>query len=206
MGTNADQPGQLASVGIGQAIVIISQSFALLAYKRALTPLYSSVPATSYISYATIASSVLGSVVGVPTSVAALAYGSLLAAAPNTTYYVGKCTGRWRDPVLGPIVTHAVVLVPILMSGIALMQSLRVSVRLNHILIQSLNTPLSCTIAQGYRDHIYSIVTPSSHIVHIPVTRASLEFLGTITNHSCYGDCELHPFWIHQAPTSFPGP
>ena len=128
MSTNSDQPSSLVSAGIGQAIVILSQSFALLAYKRAITPLYSSVPASSYISYAQVASAVLGSVVGVPPGAAALAYGSLLAAAPNTVYCVAKYTGRWRDPVLGPIATHAVALVPILVSGVALMQGVRVRV------------------------------------------------------------------------------
>ena len=123
MNTDAGQP---VWIGIGQALVILSQSFALLAYKRALTPLYSSIPASSYISYATVVSSVLGSVVEVPASVAALAYGSLLAAAPNTVFYVGKYTARWRDPVLGPIVTHALVLVPILVSGVALLQGVHV--------------------------------------------------------------------------------
>lgn len=129
MSAGSEQPTQLASVGIGQVLVILSQSFALLAYKRALTPLYSSIPASSYISYATIVSSVLGSVVEVPAGVAALAYGSLLAAAPNTVHYVGKHTARWRDPVLGPILTHALVLVPILVSGVALFQSVHVSAR-----------------------------------------------------------------------------
>ena len=126
MSTNSHQPGSLVSVCIGQAIAILSQLLALLAYKRAITPLFSSVPASSYISYAQVASSVLGSAVGVPCSAAALAYGSLLAAAPNAAYYVGKYTGRWRDPVFGPIVTHTVVLVPILVSGVALMQSVQV--------------------------------------------------------------------------------
>jgi len=133
MSADAEQPGQLAS-GIGQAVVILLQSFALLAYKRALTPLYSSVPASSYVLHAIIISSVLGSVAGVPTGIAALAYGSLLAVAPNTTFYVGKYTGRWGDPVLGPIVTHTVVLVPILMAGIALLQSVHVRACLNRIL------------------------------------------------------------------------
>jgi len=167
---SAGQPGLLASVGVGQVIVILSQSFALLAYKRALTPLYSSVPASSYISYVTIASSVLGSVVSVPTSVAALAYGSLLAAAPNTVHYVGKHTGRWRDPITGPIVTHVVVLVPILVSGVALLQSLHVRVHSNHIIVQLLNISSSYLLAQGYRNHIYSIVPPPPHIAHIPFT------------------------------------
>lgn len=123
MSTDAGQPLQLAFVGIGQALVTLSQSFALLAYKRALTPLYSSIPASSYIPHATVISAVLGSVVEVPTNVAALVYGSLLALAPNTVYYVGKYTGRWKDPVLGPIVTHIIVLVPIIVSGVALLQS-----------------------------------------------------------------------------------
>ena len=123
MSADAEKSGQLVPIGIGQAVVLLSQSFALLAYKRALAPLYSSVPASSYVSYVSIISFFLGSVVGVPTSVAALAYGSLLAAAPNTVFYVGKYTGRWRDLTLGPIVTHAIVLAPILMSGIALFQS-----------------------------------------------------------------------------------
>ena len=126
MNADAEQRLQLRSTGIGQVLVILSQSFALLAYKRALTPLYSSIPASSYIWYATVVSSVLGSVVEVPASVAALVYGSLLAAAPNTVFYVGKHTARWRDPVLGPIVTHALVLVPILVSGVALFQSVHV--------------------------------------------------------------------------------
>ena len=170
MSMDVDQLGPLASVGIGQAIVILSQSFALLAYKRALTPLYTSVLASSYIPYVTIVSSVLGSVVGVPTSVAALAYGSSLAAASNTVYYVGKYTARWRDPILGPTVTHAIVLVPILVSGVALLQSVHVRVHLNHILLQLLNTSSSCLLAQGYRNHTYSIVPPSPRVVHIPVT------------------------------------
>lgn len=117
---------QLASVGIGQTLIILSHSFALLAYKRALTPLYSSVPASSYVSYATIVSFVLGSVVEVPASVAALVYGSLLAAAPNTVFYVGKYTARWKDPVLGPVLTHALVLVPIFVAGVALLHSFHV--------------------------------------------------------------------------------
>lgn len=129
MSANAEQPLQLPSIGIGPALVILSQSFALFAYKRALSPLYSSVPAGSYISYATIVSSVLGSIVELPTSVAALTYGLLLAAAPNTVFYVGKYTAKWRDPALGPVVTHALVLVPILVSGVALLQGANVRAR-----------------------------------------------------------------------------
>ena len=129
MSADAVRPLQLVSAGIGQALVVLSQSFALLAYKRALTPLYSFIPATSYISYATIASSLLGSIIQVPANVAALVYGSLLAAAPNTVFYVGRHTARWRDPVSGPIVTHALVLVPILASGVALLQSVYVRAR-----------------------------------------------------------------------------
>lgn len=146
MSTDTEGPVRLASVGIGHAIVILSQSFALLAYKRALTPLYSSTPASSYISYATVVSAVLGSVVDVPTNVAALTYGSLLAAAPNTVHYVGKYTGRWRDPVLGPIITHTIVLVPILVSGVALLQSVHVRAADNssfHITDESFAVPSS---------------------------------------------------------------
>ena len=169
MSTEAEGSGQLASVGIGQAVVLLSQSFALLAYKRALTPLYSSVPTNSYISYVSIISSFVGSIVDAPASVVALVYGSLLAAAPNTVYYVGKYTARWKDPTIGPIVTHAVVLVPILASGIALFQSVHiVRARLNqHILVRLLN--VSSSIAQGHRYHIHPIVSPSPYVVHIPI-------------------------------------
>ena len=145
-----EQPFQLASVGIGHAVAILLQSFALLAYKRALTPLYSSVPASSYISYVTIISSALGSIVGIPTSVAALAYGSLLAAAPNTVFYVGKYTARWKDPVLGPIATHALVLIPLLTSGFAFLHSLHVRACLDHVCVKLLNVSPSLP-AQGYR-------------------------------------------------------
>ena len=134
MSTNVEQLDHPVSVGIGQAAVLLAQSFALLAYKRALTPLYSSVPTSSYISYVSIVSAALGSVVDVPISVAALAYGSLLAAAPNTVFYVGKYSAKWKDPVLGPIVTHAIVLVPILATGFALFQSVQVGARWNRSL------------------------------------------------------------------------
>ena len=131
---------QLASFGAGQTVVLLTQSFALSAYKRVLTPLYSSVPTNSYISHVSIISSILGSVVGVPTSLGALTYGSLLAAAPNTAYYVGRHTARWKDPTLGPVVTHAIVLAPILVSGFALFQSVHsVRARLDRILGQLLN-------------------------------------------------------------------
>ena len=170
MSANVEESSQLVSVGIGQAMALLSQSFALLAYKRALTPLYSSVPASSYVSYVSIVSSILGSIVDVPTGAAALVYGSLLAAAPNTVYYVGRYTARWKDPILGPIVTHAIVLFPILMSGFALFQSAHaVRARLNYTTIQLLNIPLPLP-AQGNRYYVHPIVPPPPHVVHIPVT------------------------------------
>lgn len=182
MSADAEQPSQLVSLGIGQGVVLLSQSFALLAYKRALTPLYSSVPASSYISYVSIISSFLGSIVGVPTSVAALAYGSLLAAAPNTVFYVGRYTARWGDPVLGPIVTHAIVLAPILVSGIALFQGVH-SVRARFYPSPPVAEYSSSIPAQGHGYHIHSTLPPPPHVVHIPVTRASLELLDAITIH-----------------------
>lgn len=103
----------------------------------------------------------------VPASVATLTYGSLLAAAPNTVFYVGKYTARWRDPVLGPIVTHALVLVPILVSGTALFQSVHVRARWNRILTL-LTTVSSSLPAQECREHADSGVPPPVYFVHIP--------------------------------------
>jgi hypothetical protein len=199
MSTNVEQPGHPALVGLGHAVVLLAQSFTLLAYKRALTPLYSSVPASSYISYVSIVSAALGSVVEVPTSVAALAYGSLLAAAPNTVFYVGKYTARWKDPVLGPIATHAIVLVPILASGFALLQSFQVRARRNHMLVRLLIIP--SPPAQG--TSFFSINAPPLRVFHFPVARTSLELLDTIANHPCRGDRELRIFRMHhEAPIS----
>ena len=106
---------------------------------------------------------------GVPTSLGALTYGSLLAAAPNTVYYVGRHTARWKDPTLGPIVTHAIVLAPILVSGFALFQSVHsVRARLDRILVQLLNIS-SSLLAQGHQYSIHSIAPPPPRVVDTPI-------------------------------------
>jgi hypothetical protein len=89
-------------------------SLVLFAYKRSLVPLYASVP-TQY----TLEKTVLFTTIGVAFSPIwfstnnILCGGVLLAAAPSTAYWLAAITARMRDPLWGPMITHALVLVPI---------------------------------------------------------------------------------------------
>lgn len=121
------QSFKLLGSGFASAWTILSLSFTILAYKRAIEPLYASVPAQTYLNQAVFAGAALGSVVGLPLEKAAAIYGTLLAIAPYTAYWTALYSARWGDAVLGPVFTHALVLVPLIAAGVAMLHSTQVS-------------------------------------------------------------------------------
>jgi hypothetical protein len=91
-------------------------SLVLFIYERALIPVYGSGPTTYTLKSATIIATL--STAAHPFKLS-LIRNSLLAAllfssAPLATYWVAVFTSRWNRPILGPILTHFVVLVPLL--------------------------------------------------------------------------------------------
>jgi hypothetical protein len=112
--------------GFVQAGILISLSLTILAYKRALEPLYASVPTQNHLSHAILAALVFGSSFTISCKKAVVIYGTLLAVTPHAAYWISLYSARWRNPVLGPAFTHAVVLVPLISAGMLLLHSCQV--------------------------------------------------------------------------------
>lgn len=94
---------------------LVSISLVLFIYQRALVPIYATGP-TTYALNPVIAVAVLLAALN-PTTISTSRnwlYTALgLAAAPNATYWVSVLTSRKHDPFWGPVVTHVIVLVPL---------------------------------------------------------------------------------------------
>ena len=45
---------------------------------------------------------------------------------PQTAHWAAVYSGRWHDPVWGPVATHALVIAPVLYWGIAVVKVLQV--------------------------------------------------------------------------------
>lgn len=119
--------------GFVSASALVSLSITILAYKRAIEPLYASAPTQSYLSQSIFVAAALGSIPSLPLETAAAVYGTLLALAPQTAYWVALYSARYGDAVLGPAFTHAVVLVPLIAAGICTLQSTQVRLPLSYI-------------------------------------------------------------------------
>ncbi|KAJ7241892.1 S-adenosyl-L-methionine-dependent methyltransferase [Mycena haematopus] len=93
---------------------IVALSLVLFVYERALTPVYGSGPriVDGAVLFATLVAA--AHPVQVSPTRALLFGGFVFAAAPLSTYWVAVRTARWERPILGPILTHSVVLVPLL--------------------------------------------------------------------------------------------
>ncbi|KAJ7811131.1 spermidine synthase [Mycena olivaceomarginata] len=97
-------------------IIVLVLSLVLFVYERALTPVYGSGPTTYTLNLAALLAILVAAAhpVKVPLTRTLLFGGFLFATAPLSTYWVPVWTARWRKPILGPIVTHSAVLVPLL--------------------------------------------------------------------------------------------
>ncbi|KAG5648860.1 hypothetical protein DXG03_000209 [Asterophora parasitica] len=101
---------EIASATLG----LVSISLILFAYERALIPLYGSGPTTYLLNKIVLATVLLAAVISLNTTRTWLYTAIALAAAPNATYWGAVWTSRMKDPVVGPALTHAVVLAPLI--------------------------------------------------------------------------------------------
>ncbi|KAJ7044604.1 spermidine synthase [Mycena alexandri] len=97
--------------------LLVTLSLVLSIYERALIPVYGSGPTTYTLTPAVFLATLVAAILqlgGASSAQALLTGGFLFAVAPLSTYWVSVWTSRWSWPILGPIVTHLLVLVPIL--------------------------------------------------------------------------------------------
>lgn len=118
---------------LGAIVVILGLSLVTHAYKRALEPLYGNAPVALHLNKVVWAASILGSLaptIAIPHALFGL--GLLLYAFPNSSYWAAVYTGRFGDPIWGPVATHAIVLLPVLALGVATLKALQVSPLFKH--------------------------------------------------------------------------
>lgn len=100
---------------------LLALSLALLAYERTVEPIYGSGPTGYYLSQSLYGITTIAYFLPSPSiSTAHLVLGILLCAAPTTAYRLAMITARFKNPVWGPAITHALVLVPIFYAGLSL--------------------------------------------------------------------------------------
>ncbi|KAJ6628906.1 hypothetical protein B0H10DRAFT_1777443 [Mycena sp. CBHHK59/15] len=127
--------------------VLIALSLVLFIYERALIPVYGSGPTTYALSPAVLSAILVAA--AHPRRMSqirtVLFAGLLFTFAPLATYWVAVKTARWNRPVLGPIVTHFSVLVPLLfvLTTFALFESPASSQKLRP------RTPLAYRLSKG---------------------------------------------------------
>lgn len=93
-------------------------SLTLFTYERALVPQYAYVPTTDHLLKVLLSALFVGAYVpiGWSSSTVLLLSASILAAAPNATYWSAVHTARLKDPIWGPVVIHILVLVPLVVA------------------------------------------------------------------------------------------
>jgi hypothetical protein len=96
--------------------VLVASSLVLFVYERALIPVYGSGPSTYTLKSAALLATLAAAThpFKVSQTRTLLFGGFLFAVAPLGTYWVAVRTARWDKPIVGPIVTHSVVLIPLL--------------------------------------------------------------------------------------------
>ncbi|KAJ7228376.1 spermidine synthase [Mycena pura] len=96
--------------------VLLVLSLVLFVYQRAIIPIYGIAPSTYTLNSVVAAASLVAA--AHPFRVSRLrlllSAGFVFSAAPLATYWVAVRTARWHRPILGPLLTHFVVLVPLL--------------------------------------------------------------------------------------------
>jgi len=105
------------------AILTFSFSLVVFAYERALVPLYGSAP-TNYLLGAVLLSAMLTAAIqpfNLSRRRSLLCSAIALPIAPKATYWVGVMTSRRKQLVLGPAITHVLVLGPLTFALTALL-------------------------------------------------------------------------------------
>ena len=115
------KPLSILAVGFGLSLFTV-------AYKKALDPLFGGTSTEKYLDHVVHACAVLA--VFLPTisiDQALLVLGLLVQFSPHSTYWVSVYAARCGDPIVGPLVTHVLVLAPVAFLSASLAMPLNVS-------------------------------------------------------------------------------
>lgn len=124
-------PAEGALANTLSLIVLTALSLVTFGYQHALEPLYGSAPTQYHLNKVVWVACILGSFTAtLPLLPIMLVSGILLTVVGFTSYWVAALTGRIGDVILGPLITHLVVLAPILFLGVASVKALQVSLSL----------------------------------------------------------------------------
>ncbi|KAH8094879.1 hypothetical protein BXZ70DRAFT_946452 [Cristinia sonorae] len=107
-------------------VVLGSASLATFGYLRALQPLYGTAASNWHLNKVVWAACIFGTFAPtIPIWNGLIAAGVLLSAMPVSAYWVAVLTGRMGDVIWGPVITHTVVLAPVLSIASALVKALQ---------------------------------------------------------------------------------
>ncbi|KAF8969500.1 spermidine synthase [Flammula alnicola] len=95
--------------------VVLTLSLVIFVHERGLIPLYGSGPTSFLLDKIVFAAVIASAIHPVPVSLTRnLLYTAVaLSIAPNATHWIGVWTSRRKDPLLGPAITHATALAPL---------------------------------------------------------------------------------------------
>ena len=108
-------------------LLIASNSLVTFLYALALDPLYGSVPVHLHLEKIVWVATIAGAFGPVPSLRPSLAIlGCLVASIPASSYWAALYTGRIGNPAVGSIITHLVVLFPVIYVGVSLVKRIMV--------------------------------------------------------------------------------
>ena len=120
--------GTTAVAHLLSILLLIGLSIATYAYERTLTPLYGFAPTRLHMNKIVWGAAILGTFL--PTLSAWTSFfvtGVLLCVMPQAAYWAAVYSGRYGDPVWGPVATHMATLGPFLYFGFSVVKELQVS-------------------------------------------------------------------------------
>jgi hypothetical protein len=107
---------------------LLGLSIATYAYERTLLPLYGFASTRLHMNKVVWAAAIVGTFLPVLSGWSSLVVtGVLLCAMPQTVYWAAVYSGRYENPVWGPVATHAATLFPVLYFGFSVVKELQVS-------------------------------------------------------------------------------
>lgn len=106
----------------------VALSLFTTAYENSVIPLFANTPTLKYLGHVVHTSTAFAVITpNLSSSKIFLILGFLLLLAPHTSYWIGVHAARFKDPIYSPLVTHALVLAPIVYFSMSLAMSVDVS-------------------------------------------------------------------------------
>ncbi|KAG1783081.1 S-adenosyl-L-methionine-dependent methyltransferase [Suillus placidus] len=104
--------------------VSVALSLFTTAYECSIIPLFASVPTLKYLGHVVHTSTAFAVITpNLSSSKILLILGCLLLLAPHTSYWISVHAARFKDPIYSPLVTHALVLAPVVYFSVSLAMS-----------------------------------------------------------------------------------